>query len=48
MTKREKKDLDQFITFSVKLGVLDEDEAKKMTYKEKKRYFQWSEVKANS
>lgn len=48
MTKREKKDLDQFISFSVKLGVLGEDEARRMTYKDKKRYFLWSEVKSNS
>lgn len=48
MKKKEKKELDQSIGYLVKEGYLDEDRARKMTYKEKQEYLDWSEAKAEA
>ena len=48
LTKTYKKELDQSIGYAIREGCLDDDEARKMTYKQKQEWLDKSEARAEA
>ena len=47
LTAKQKQELDDFINYSVKEGILDPDVVDKWNYLKKLDWFNWSEAYAN-